>query len=146
VDGERTWLLAKATRKHLYSSRQSLLAHAAIACEPRADEPSARAEDLLFVPSATLLAETPVAGDELGAAVAIDGAWAAVGAPSAETDGRVYLFQREGTAWVARGALLDGDGRPQGFGRALAMYPFTGRSVVDRADGHSAGIDGGFLT
>ena len=28
----------------------------------------------------------------------------------------------------------------------VLAYPFTGRSVVDRADGHSAGIDGGFLT
>ncbi len=68
--------------------------------------------------------------DRFGAAVAIDGDWAAVGAPRDQDNGlfsgSVYLFQRSGTAWVQNGKLVRaGGGAGDQFGGALDMEGST---------------------
>jgi len=49
------------------------------------------------------------AGDKFGSSVAISGDWIVVGAPHDDGwAGRVYLFERDGNAWVYRTDIVDG--------------------------------------
>ncbi len=51
------------------------------------------------------LGGTPVARSSFGAAVAVAGDWAYVGAPGTEGGGAVQVFRRSGGNWVAAGSL-----------------------------------------
>ncbi len=73
-------------------------------------------------------------GEEFGAALAADGDLLVVGAPSAATDGRAYVFEYADSTWVQR-AVLGGDGEGFGerFGRSVAI---SGTRVVVGAPGY----------
>ena len=77
-------------------------------------------------PLGRLIADDAAEGDQLGGAVAMDGAWLALGADldddRGEDAGAVYMFEREGGAWVQRQKLTAADGDMQdGFGTAVAL-------------------------
>ncbi|MFO0714882.1 MAG: hypothetical protein U0353_33890 [Sandaracinus sp.] len=108
-----------------------------VGCETRGDRAASARAELTFISTSTLTAASGAVDDQLGLSVTEDGAWAAVGAPNAATDGRVYLFQRSGDTWVARGELADTTGRPEDFGWAVAMSGDTLAVGVPNADSPS---------
>jgi RHS repeat-associated protein/uncharacterized repeat protein (TIGR01451 family) len=59
---------------------------------------------------AKLVASDGSAGDNFGCAVAISDDTLVIGAASAESQGAVYVFVREGAAWAQRAKLTTGDG------------------------------------
>jgi hypothetical protein len=82
--------------------------------------------------------------DEFGAAVAIEGDYAIVGAPSdaAVWEGRAYIFHREGSTWVQQSALAASDAVDfANFGSSVALSgdwaivgSDTGAYVFQRTD------------
>ena len=61
-------------------------------------------------------------GERYGAAVALDGDYAAVGAPGDDSPGRVHIFRRDAGAWTPVGVLVPADGTPgDGFGAAISL-------------------------
>jgi hypothetical protein len=81
-------------------------------------------------PLGRLTAGDAAEGDQLGGAAAMDGTWLAIGADldddRGEDAGAVYMFEREGGAWVERQKLTAADGDMQdGFGTAVALAGTT---------------------
>lgn len=117
---------------------------------------STAAESRAGVPafeSQILHADPFLAGDAFGAAVAISGDTAVIGAPEAEGEhplvgtvpaaGAAYVFVRTGGAWVLQARLVASDGFSFDlFGRAVAI---DGDTIVVGAeyDDNTAGIDAG---
>ncbi|MBN1509649.1 MAG: LEPR-XLL domain-containing protein, partial [Sedimentisphaerales bacterium] len=65
-----------------------------------------------WVQEAKLAASDGAGGDEFGASVAIDGAYAVVGAPGVEngySSGAAYVFGRDGSDWTQQTTLLPSD-------------------------------------
>lgn len=92
---------------------------------------------------ATLSAPDADASDGFGAAVALSGTWAAVGAPLDSTtafrSGSVYLFEERSGGWVATDKIVDPlADRQAHFGAALAMQRDTllvGQPITDTPGG-----------
>jgi choice-of-anchor B domain-containing protein len=79
---------------------------------------------------------TPAARSSFGAAVAINGDWAYVGAPNERPGGAVHLFRRSGSTWTAAGSLPAGELTPgDRFGSAIAI---DGERVAVGAPGRNA--------
>ena len=57
-------------------------------------------DPLIWAESGKLVAADGVAGDRLGAAVAVDGDYAVVGAPERSGGGAAYVFVRDGVSWT----------------------------------------------
>jgi len=87
-------------------------------------------------------------GDEFGATTALDGTYAVVGAPLADTAagidaGSAYVFAQSGGAWMEQANLPVADAGPgDNFGRSVAI---SGTTVVVGAarDDTAAGLDAG---
>lgn len=100
-------------------------------------------------PQAKLTAADAKAGDYFGAAVALDGERAMIGAPLGGDDayfagdgGAVYLFERRGTAWEQVQRLTPADASSGDlFGRAIALSNDTALigAYGDRDNGVNAG-------
>ena len=89
---------------------------------------------------AELAALDAAPGDLFGAAVAIDGDTAVVGAPADDdagaTSGAAYVFARSGAVWTQQAKLAAGDaGAGDGFGGAVAV---DGGTVVVGARGQAS--------
>ncbi len=83
--------------------------------------------------------------DGFGAAVAIGGTWAAVGAPARDSArGAVYLFRREGDRWSAAGQLTPPDSvmPNERFGASLAV---RGEQLLVGAPGRDRGTGAAYL-
>lgn len=95
----------------------------------------------------TLNAPDAGSSDQFGAAVALAGNWAAVGAPADSTtafrSGSVYLFEQRSSGWTATDKISDPlEGRQSGFGTALAMQGDTlliGQPAADTPGGAKRG-------
>ncbi len=82
------------------------------------------------------LGDTPVAGSLFGAAVALSGDWALVGAPNERPAGAVHVFHRSGGSWMAAGTLPAADlATGDRFGSAISL---SGDEVAVSATGHDA--------
>ena len=101
-----------------------------------------------WIEQATLVAADPAAFDNLGAAVALDGDTAAVGAPADDASGipnagSVRVFVRSGGAWTEQARLEAPDAATSdAFGYALALQGDTllvGAASDDTPAGHNAG-------
>ncbi len=81
-----------------------------------------RGADGSWSEAATVASDDAKVGDAFGTSLSADGAWLAVGAPSAGTGGAVYLFERRNGRWTqaARLTLPDGAGGDQ-FGQVVAL-------------------------
>jgi hypothetical protein len=83
-----------------------------------------------------LVSFTPAASEQYGASVAMDGRWAMVGAPQAET-GSVYVYYWDG-AWVPFEQLTPSDGEDgDGFGSSVAVsgdWAIIGSKLRDEGD------------
>ena len=84
------------------------------------------ATDFQASPLGRLSAADAAEGDQLGGAIAMDGSWMAIGADldddRGDDAGAVYMFERDGAAWVERQKLTASDGDMQdGFGTAVAL-------------------------
>jgi FG-GAP repeat len=101
--------------------------------------PAARAQDLVPVHQAELLAADGMPFDELGRSVALDGDTALVGAPTddgaAQDSGSAYVFVRSSTSWSQEAKLvpLDPDLEDE-FGSAVALSGDTAAFGVANAD------------
>jgi choice-of-anchor B domain-containing protein len=68
------------------------------------------------------LPASPAARDQFGAAVALAGDWAYVGAPNEGTGGAVHVYRKSGGSWSQVGALPAKDlAAGDGFGSALSV-------------------------
>ena len=77
---------------------------------------------------------TPPARSSFGASIAMAGDWAFVGAPTEQPAGAVYVFQRSGGTWAARGTLPAGElAAGDRFGAAISA---DGDRVAVSAPGH----------
>jgi hypothetical protein len=83
-----------------------------------------RGRDGSWTVDGTLPAQGLVAGDQFGAAIAIDGARIAVGAPARKTKGAVFSFRRDSTnTWVQETEQVAGNTLPDNsqFGASVAV-------------------------
>jgi hypothetical protein len=100
---------------------------------------------------AGLLANDGDGGDQFGAAVALDGDTALVGAPNNAVtvggQGAAYIFTRNGTSWTQRQRLLASDIAPDDhFGNAVALSgdkALIGAYLRDDLDTGTKAIDCG---
>jgi hypothetical protein len=91
------------------------------------------------IQEAKLVGSDTVPGDEFGAAVAVSGATAIVGAATAHRWGAVYVFQRSGSVWSQEAELLSPFGpASQTFGESVALDGST--AVVGAPFGQSVFI------
>src|SRR5262249_33256723 len=73
---------------------------------------------------------------EFGAATALSGSHAMVGAPLVDGHGVVYVFEHQGTKWVQTQRLVARDAAPGNFGSGIvlqdntALISDTGRNLV----------------
>lgn len=83
----------------------------------------------VWVEAARLTANQGQEDSNFGAAVAIDGDWALVGASEYGDDGAVFAYQKSGDSWNAAGMWTNGDEDSQDkFGSAVALH--NGRAIV----------------
>jgi hypothetical protein len=82
--------------------------------------------------------------DEFGYDLAVEGDWAAIGAPGVSSySGAVYLYKHNGNHWVFMQSLTASDGAAfDFFGRAVAMSG-TGHLVVGADGDHDMGTNSG---
>ena len=101
--------------------------------------PEARAAPNDPIQEAKLIGSDTVPGDEFGAAVAVSGSTAIIGAAAAHRWGAVYVFERSGSVWSQQAELLSPFGPDsQTFGGAVALDGST--AVVGAPFGQSAFI------
>ena len=97
-----------------------------VSANPRGDEPAGvavfeRGESGEWTYTGRLPHQT-VEGENFGAALALEGDQAFVGAPGEqESAGRVYVYDRAGDAWTETAVLELEDGVGSGFGNAIAV-------------------------
>ena len=100
----------------------------------------------IWTQQAKLLASDGALGDQFGAAVAVDGDIAVVGARRADdqgdSSGSAYVFVRSGGSWSQQGKLLASDGAAvDQFGNTVAVSGTTAVVGAQRDDDN--GIDSG---
>ncbi|KAA3604310.1 MAG: T9SS C-terminal target domain-containing protein [Calditrichaeota bacterium] len=97
----------------------------------------------LWTQEAKLLPSTSSAGDEFGFSVSIDGDYAVVGARKDLSNGRAFVFKRNGTSWTEEAILSASDGASgDQFGYAVSIdgdYIVVG-ALLDNSDKGSAYI------
>ena len=101
--------------------------------------------DPIFTQQQKLTAADAAAGDQFGAAVALSGDTAVIGAPlddlsGVSNRGSVYVFVRSGTSWSLQQKLTASDGvAGDGFGSTVAL---SGDTVVASAFADDIGANG----
>lgn len=106
-----------------------------------------RQRDGRWAPEATLRADSPVSWDAFGAAVALGGRTAVVGAPGVNyqqgvRSGAAYVFRREADGWVQEQSLRPGDGQGEKFGTDVDLAGETalvGSKPISRIDAPLSG-------
>jgi len=99
-----------------------------------------------WIQQAELIASDGAAGDNFGAALAVDGSIAVVGSPghtvgSNQYQGAVYVFVESGGTWSQQAELIASDGEGGDyFGNSVAV---SGSIVVVGADNHTVGSNSG---
>ncbi len=93
-----------------------------------------------------LVANDPTADAQFGAALAVDGLTAVIGAPAADgsvpNSGAAYVFQRESGVWTHRAKLIASDGaEADKFGGSVAIH--DGIIVVGASGNDEAGPNSG---
>lgn len=79
--------------------------------------------------TARLVVDADSAGSNFGAAVALDGDWALVGAPDYGADGAVFAYQKTENGWQEVGQWTNGEEDTQDrFGAAVALH--NGHALV----------------
>ncbi|MCC6558092.1 MAG: hypothetical protein IT372_34525 [Polyangiaceae bacterium] len=101
-------------------------------------------QDGAWTEEAVLSASDGLPGDQLGAAVALSGDMAVVGAPGADgaagASGAAYVFTREGGVWTQRAKLVAADGVPGGeLGASVGAWSDAVVVGAPHADGVAAG-------
>ncbi len=82
------------------------------------------------------LGATPKSGSLFGAALALSGDWALVGAPNEQPSGAVHVYRRSGGSWADQGTLPAADlAVGDRFGSAISL---SGDRVAVSAPGHDA--------
>jgi hypothetical protein len=101
-----------------------------------------------WVQRTKVIASDGAGGDLFGAAVALDGDYAVIGAPYDNNQkgadaGSIYVFRRNGTSWIQDAKLIASDGAAgDNFGGSVAIwgaYILAGAEYDDNAKGSNAG-------